>query len=105
MPLPPLDQQMPTTTARKAVLELTVRNHPGVMMHVCSLFARRAYNVEAIFCVPIDRGETSRIVLLVNEDRRLDQMLKQVRKLEDVLATKRGGDAAAVLERLQAALP
>ncbi|MDF3008108.1 MAG: ilvN [Enterobacter kobei] len=28
------------------ILELTVRNHPGVMTHVCGLFARRAFNVE-----------------------------------------------------------
>ncbi len=35
------------------ILELTVRNHPGVMTHVCGLFARRAFNVEGILCLPI----------------------------------------------------
>jgi len=30
-----------------------VRNHPGVMSHVCGLFARRAFNVEGIICLPM----------------------------------------------------
>lgn len=69
----------------KSVVELTVNNHPGVMSHVCGLFSRRAYNVEGILCMPIGDGDRSRIWLLVNEDERLDNMLKQLDKLEDVL--------------------
>lgn len=34
------------------ILELTVRNHPGVMTHVCGLFARRAYSA-AKHLIPI----------------------------------------------------
>jgi acetolactate synthase-1/3 small subunit len=65
-------------------LELTVANHPGVMSHVCGLFARRAFNVEGILCLPVGDGATSRIWLQVNEDERLEQMIKQLQKLEDV---------------------
>ncbi|ABM29635.1 acetolactate synthase small subunit [Nitratidesulfovibrio vulgaris] len=65
-------------------LRLTVNNHPGVMTHICGLFARRAFNVEGILCMPVGVG-TSRIWLLVNEDERLEQMIRQVRKLQDVL--------------------
>ena len=43
------------------IVELTVRNHPGVMTHVCGLFARRAFNVEGILCLPIQGSEQSRI--------------------------------------------
>ncbi len=75
----------------RAVLELTVRNHPGVMSHVCGLFSRRAYNLEGILCMPIGSGEQSRIWLLVDEDQRLDQVLRQVEKLADVLAVRRHG--------------
>ena len=98
---PSLDTHTPADAPAKAVLELIVRNHPGVMMHVCGLFARRAYNVEGIFCVPVGQGDTSRILLLVNEDQRLDQMVKQVSKLEDVLETRRRGDADVTFHRLQ----
>jgi acetolactate synthase-1/3 small subunit len=37
----------------KVVLELGVANHPGVMSHICNLFARRAFNVEGILCMPV----------------------------------------------------
>jgi acetolactate synthase-1/3 small subunit len=74
---------------RHVVLELTVRNHPGVMSHICGLFARRAYNVEGILCMPLADGRQSRIWLLVNEDARLDQVVKQTLKLHDVLSVQR----------------
>lgn len=67
------------------ILELTVRNHPGVMTHVCGLFARRAFNVEGILCLPIQNSDKSRIWLLVNNDQRLEQMISQIDKLEDVV--------------------
>jgi acetolactate synthase-1/3 small subunit len=72
-------------------LELTVNNHPGVMSHVCGLFARRAFNVEGILCMPVGDGRQSRILLLVNEDARLEQLIKQLQKLEDVLAVQQHG--------------
>ena len=67
------------------VLELIVHNHPGVMSHICGLFSRRAFNVEGILCMPVGDGTRSRIWLLVNEDDRLEQVTKQLLKLEDVL--------------------
>ena len=88
MSQPSPDRSTPAATSR-TVLELTVDNHPGVMSHVCGLFARRAYNVEGILCMPTGDGATSRIWLLVSEDTRLEQMLRQVRKLVDVRAVSR----------------
>ena len=85
----------------RTILELTVNNHPGVMSHVCGLFARRAYNVEGILCMPIGDATHSRIWLLVNEDERLTQMVKQLVKLEDVLAVTRHGAEHEVFERLE----
>lgn len=84
----------------QVVLELTVRNHPGVMSHVCGLFARRAFNVEGILCMPLQGGKQSRIWLLVPEDQRLAQMINQVDKLEDVLDVKRHNDALCPFDRL-----
>ncbi len=67
-----------------AVLELMVRNHPGVMTHICSLFSRRAYNLEGIAVLPLGNGEMSRVWLKVAEEHRLDQIVKQLEKLQDV---------------------
>lgn len=76
-----------------AVLAVDVNNHPGVMSHVVGLFSRRAYNVEGIFCMPVGDGATSRIWLLVGENEPLEQMIRQVEKLEDVLTvTRHPGD-------------
>lgn len=91
-----------TASKKKAVLELAVRNHPGVMTHVCGLFARRAFNVEGILCMPVGDGAESRIWLLVHDDARLAQMTLQVEKLEDVLNVRRHGADHAVFERLEA---
>ena len=85
----------------RTVLELDVNNHAGVMSHVVGLFSRRAYNVEGILVMPVGSGVTSRIWLLVNEDERLDQMVKQVEKLEDVLSVRRHGAEHEVFVRLE----
>ena len=71
--------------ARGAILRLRVRNHFGVMTHVCSLFSRRAFNLDAIICLPIGDGTESAVLLMVNENQRLDQLIRQLTKLEDVL--------------------
>jgi acetolactate synthase-1/3 small subunit len=89
------------TTEARTVLELRVNNHPGVMSHICGLFSRRAYNVEGILCLPVGDGRESRIRLLVNEDERLEQMIKHVRKLEDVLDVRRHHADHEVFERLE----
>lgn len=90
-----------TLQARRAILEISVNNHPGVMSHVVGLFSRRAYNVEGILCMPVGDGSKSRIWLLVNEDQRLPQMIKQVEKLIDVLDVRRHGADHQVFERLE----
>jgi acetolactate synthase-1/3 small subunit len=85
----------------RAVLEIDVNNHPGVMSHVVGLFSRRAYNVEGILCLPMGDGKSSRIWLLVNEDQRLPQMMKQVEKLEDVTGIRRHNADHAVFQNLE----
>lgn len=72
----------------RATLELTVANHAGVMTHVVGLFSRRAYNVDGILVMPVGDGRESRIWLLVNEDARLANMIRQLEKLEDVCAVR-----------------
>ena len=85
----------------RAVLEIDVNNHAGVMSHVVGLFSRRSYNVEGILCLPVGDGRQSRIWLLVNEDQRLAQMMKQVGKLEDVMAIRRHNADHAVFQDLE----
>jgi acetolactate synthase-1/3 small subunit len=99
--MPAADQ---TSRERRAgaVLELTVRNHPGVLSHVCGLFARRAFNVEGVLCMPVGDRARSRIWLLVAEDERLEQMMRQLGKLEDVREVRRHGADHEVFLQLEA---
>ncbi|MCA1946462.1 MAG: ACT domain-containing protein [Desulfovibrio sp.] len=74
------------------VLELRVNNHPGVMSHVCGLFARRAFNLEGILVLPVPatgQGGESRMWLMVRDDEQLPQVEKQLAKLHDVLSLDR----------------
>ncbi|MCP5143509.1 MAG: acetolactate synthase small subunit [Gammaproteobacteria bacterium] len=87
--------------AGKVVLELNVRNHPGVMSHVCGLFTRRAFNVDGIVCMPVSGTTNSRIWLLVNDDDRLQQMERQLEKLEDVFSLHHHRGTHAVFDGLK----
>ena len=79
------------------VLKLTVNDHPGVMSHVCGLFARRCYNLEGVMVRSIrsesDQGNThekrSLMWLLLNEDGKSEQVIKQTEKLLDVIQIER----------------
>lgn len=85
-----------------AVLELTVNNHPGVMSHICGLFSRRAYNVEGIVCLPMEGEATSKMWLQVNEEAKLEQIIKQVNKLPDVMFVARHDKGHRVFDRVEA---
>lgn len=86
---------------RSTVLQLSVNNHAGVMSHICGLFARRAYNLEGIIVMPVGDGKRSLMWLLVKEDQRLDQVVKQVMKLEDVIEVKNQGIDKETLAQLE----
>ncbi|HUI70629.1 MAG TPA: ACT domain-containing protein [Spirochaetia bacterium] len=66
------------------IVKLMVRNHPGAMSHITGLFSRRGFNLEGILCAPVDGGADSAMYLVVRNDERLEQIVKQLNKLYDV---------------------
>lgn len=58
-------------------------------------FARSGFNVEGIICLPIGDRTCSVVLLVVNEDERLEQLIRQLRKLEDGLAIHGAPEARA----------
>ena len=79
------------------VLKLTVNDHPGVMSHVCGLFARRCYNLEGVMVRSI-KGQSDKpgkyekrslMWLLLNEDEKSEQIIRQTEKLLDVIQIER----------------
>lgn len=69
---------------QQTVVVLQVNNHAGVMAHIVSLFARRGFNLEGILVLPEQDATASRIWLLVNKDSRVQQLVAQLNKLQDV---------------------
>jgi len=70
----------------KHTLSVLVRNHSGVLSHVAGLFTRRAYNIESLIAGVTENPSVSRLTIVVKGDERvLEQVIKQVRKLIDVI--------------------
>lgn len=84
------------------ILELRVRNHPGVMSHITGLFARRAFNLDSILCTPVGDGTESRLLLQVADTPRLTQVERQLEKLHDVLAVRPRPDLTSRVFQLPA---
>ena len=68
------------------VLSILVDNNPGVLTRVCSLFNRRGFNIESVSSGHTENKKLTRITLItkVEDDEGIDQIIKQIRKLEDV---------------------
>ena len=86
--------------SERHTLSVLVENRPGVLARVAGLFARRAFNVEGILCLPIQDSDKSRIWLLVNDDQRLEQMISQIDKLEDVVKVSRNQSDPSMFNKI-----
>lgn len=89
-------------STQMVTLELKVINHPGVMMHIVSLFARRAFNLEGIACFPSRDGIHSRIWLRVYDDGKLEQIQLQLEKLVDVVEVSNHAASHEAFQRMEA---
>ena len=68
------------------ILSILVHNSSGVLTRVSSLFARRGYNIDSLTVGPTNNPEISRMTVVAQGDQRiLEQIEKQLRKLEDVI--------------------
>ncbi len=68
------------------VVSAIVENKPGVLHGVTNLFRRRNFNIESITVGRTEQPELSRITITVNADEKtLDQVVKQLDKLVDVV--------------------
>lgn len=68
------------------VVSAIVENKPGVLHSVANLFRRRNFNIESITVGATEEKDLSRITITVNADEKtLDQVVKQLRKLIDVV--------------------
>lgn len=67
-------------------LSMFVNNQPGVLMRVCQIFARRAYNLDSVVVSQGRDPQFSRLTLGISGDPKgLDQIILQCNKLIDVI--------------------
>lgn len=86
---------------RKTIVA-TVNNTSGVMNRITGLFARRNFNIESITVGMTENPRVSRMTFVMNVDdqRGLDQVIKQLNKQVDVLKVRDLTDEAIVAREL-----
>ena len=73
----------------KHLLSILVDNHPGVLFRVAGLFSRRGFNIESLAVGITHDPLVSRITIIVHGDNRtVDQIVKQLGKLVQVITVK-----------------
>src|SRR5919109_1339093 len=71
------------------IVSALVENKPGVLFRVTNLFRARNFNIESITVGSTEQQDLSRMTITTNSDEKtLDQLVKQLRKLIDVVEVK-----------------
>jgi acetolactate synthase-1/3 small subunit len=74
----------------RIVLSLLVDNNPGVASRISGLFSRRSYNMESLSSGMTADPRNERVTIVVSADgQNVEQIEKQLAKLEDVRDIKR----------------
>lgn len=82
-------------------LSVYVSNKPGVLARVAQVFARRGFNIESLVVSPAMDGKFSRMTIgLSGNPGMLDQIIRQVSKLIDVLSCRDHTNDEAVVREL-----
>jgi acetolactate synthase I/III small subunit len=82
-------------------LSVLVENRPGILTRCAGLFARRGFNIESLAVGPTEDPSRSRITIRVDcSQHSVDQVIKQLYKLIDVLKVQELGTTAVELELL-----
>ncbi len=86
---------------RKMVLSILIDNTPGALSRVVGLFSRRGYNIDSLTVGETEDAAVSRMTVAVTGDGIiLDQIEKQITKLENVIKVKELTSEASVCREL-----
>ena len=85
---------------RKKVFSVLVSNTSGILNRVAALFSRRGYNIDSLTVGVTENPEYSRMTIVAKgDDEILEQIEKQISKLEDVIeVTELGPDDSVCRE-------
>ena len=70
----------------RRILAILMENEPGSLSRIVGLFSQRAFNIESLTVAPTDDNSLSRMTIATKgDDQVLEQIVKQVNKLIDVI--------------------
>ena len=73
----------------KHTISILVENQAGVLARIAGLFARRAYNIDSLAVGVTEDEHISRVTIVADgSDYTLEQILKQLNKLIDVIKVR-----------------
>nr|AYO28197.1 acetohydroxyacid synthase small subunit [Synura sphagnicola] len=73
----------------KKTLAITVFNEPGVLTRISTLFSSRGFNIESIAVGPTETVGISKIIIVLPGDNQsIEQVIKQLNKLIQVIEVK-----------------
>jgi acetolactate synthase I/III small subunit len=82
-------------------ISVLVNNTPGVLMRICQVFARRAFNIDSLV---VSQGRDSRFsrmtIGLIGDPSGFEQIIKQVSKLIDVIHCSEHNNEDSVVREL-----
>ncbi|MDP0489998.1 MAG: acetolactate synthase small subunit [Verrucomicrobiota bacterium JB023] len=82
-------------------LSVYVNNQPGVLMRICQVFARRGFNIDSLVVSQGRSRKFSRMTIGISGDPEgLEQIVKQVNKLIDVIHCQEHTAADAVVKEM-----
>lgn len=69
------------------IISVLLENESGALSRVAGLFSARGYNIESLTVAPTNDATLSRMTIVTTgDDRKIDQIEKQLNKLVDVAA-------------------
>jgi acetolactate synthase-1/3 small subunit len=83
------------------VVSALVQNHPGVLSRISGLFSRRGFNIESLSVgETLDPSVSRMTVSALGDEEILEQLARQLEKLEDVLSILRLEPGSGVFREL-----
>jgi acetolactate synthase-1/3 small subunit len=90
-----------TSGAHQHTISLLVNNRPGVLIRIALVFNRRGYNIDSLVVSPAHNGKFARMNITASgEKKTLEQIIKQLNKLIDVIHAKDHTDEVVVEKEL-----
>ena len=70
----------------RRIISVLLENEPGSLSRIVGLFSQRGYNIDSLTVAPCGESGLSRITITTQgDDKVIEQIIKQVNKLVDVL--------------------